>query len=69
MLEQAEHTVQKVDEGAAPDCAAGIVAAINVWGADGRGGLGCVLGATGGGGVGRGAGAREGAVGSCAGRV
>jgi len=58
MWQQAEHTVQKVDEGAAPDCTAGTVAAIGVWGGGGSGGLGCVCEAIGGGGgLGRGAGA------------
>ena len=58
MWQQAEHTVQKVGEGAAPDCTAGTAAAIGVWGADGSGGLGCVCEAIGGGGgLGRGAGA------------
>jgi hypothetical protein len=54
---QQAHTVQKVDEGAAPDCTAETVAAIGVWGVDGSGGLGCVCRAIGGGGLGRGAGA------------
>lgn len=56
MWQQAEHTVQNVDEGAAPDFAAGTVAATGVWGVVGRSVLDGVWGITGGG-VDRGAGA------------
>ena len=63
MWQQAEHTVQNVDEGAAPDFTAGTVAATGVWGVLGCSVLDRVWGTTGGGGVGRGAGAAGGGVG------
>lgn len=61
MWQQAVHTVQNVDEGAAPDFTAGTVAATGVCGVVGCGVLDRVWG-TGGGGVGRGAGATGGGV-------
>lgn len=62
MWQQAEHNVQNVDEGAAPDFTAGTDAATGVWGAVGCSVLELVWGTTGGGGVDRGAGAASGGV-------